>query len=152
MTELRFLTGARGAAQFEQSAFVGERVCYTRIAIACQNLVRKSDGIGAVTLRDQPRLACAEFVEASAGLLMINAAASIPGPLLASFVISTAGPYSLFLYTAIAHAAMAFYAFTRMRITEPAPVETRETFAPVAQGSPVALELDPRGPAQEKTP
>jgi MFS family permease len=98
------------------------------------------------------RLPRAEFVDASAGLLMINAAASIPGPLLASFVISTAGPYSLFLYTAIAHAAMAFYAFTRMRMTEPAPVETRETFAPVAQGSPAALELDPRGPAQEKTP
>ncbi len=97
------------------------------------------------------RLPRAEFVDASAGLLMINAAASIPGPLLASFVISTAGPYSLFLYTAIAHAAMAFYAFTRMRMTEPAPVETREIFAPVAHGSPAALELDPRGPAQEKS-
>ena len=97
------------------------------------------------------RLPRAEFVDASAGLLMINAAASIPGPLLASFVISVAGPYSLFLYTAIAHAAMAFYAFTRMRMTEPAPPETRETFAPVAQGSPAALPLDPRAPAQENS-
>jgi len=97
------------------------------------------------------RLPRAEFVEASAGLLMINAAASIPGPLLASFVISTAGPYSLFLYSAIVHAMMAFYAFTRMRIREPAPVETRDMFAPVPPGSPAVLPLDPRGPAQEKT-
>jgi hypothetical protein len=97
------------------------------------------------------RLPRAEFVDASAGLLMINAAASIPGPLLASFVISTAGPYSLFLYTGIVHAAMAFYAFTRMRLKEPAPAETRDIFTPVPQGSPAALPLDPRGPAPEKT-
>jgi MFS family permease len=97
------------------------------------------------------RLPRSEFLDASAALLMINAAASVPGPLLASFVIATAGPYSLFLYTALAHAAMAFYAFTRMRITEPAPPETREIFTPVAPGSPAALPLDPRGPAQENT-
>ena len=97
------------------------------------------------------RLPRAAFVDASAGLLMINAAASIPGPLLASFVIATAGPYSLFLYTALAHAAMAFYAFTRMRMTEPAPAETREMFTPVPTGSPAGLPLDPRGPAQEKS-
>jgi MFS family permease len=97
------------------------------------------------------RLPRSEFIDASAGLLMINAAASVPGPLLASFVIATAGPYSLFLYTALVHAAMAFYAFTRMRTTEPAPPETREIFTPVPPGSPAALPLDPRGPAQEKT-
>jgi MFS family permease len=98
------------------------------------------------------RLPRSDFVEASAGLLMINAAASIPGPLLASFVIATAGPYSLFLYTALIHAAMAFYAFTRMRLMEPAPAETRELFAPLPQGSPAVLPLDPRAPAQEKGP
>jgi hypothetical protein len=97
------------------------------------------------------RLPRAEFVDASAGLLMINAAASVPGPLLASFVIATAGPYSLFLYTALAHAAMAFYAFTRMRTTEPAPPETREIFTPVPPGSPAGLPLDPRGQAQDNT-
>jgi hypothetical protein len=46
---------------------------------------------------------------------------------------------------------MAFYAFTRMRMTEPAPLETRDIFAPVPPGSPAGLPLDPRGPAQEKT-
>jgi hypothetical protein len=97
------------------------------------------------------RLPRGEFVDASAGLLMINAAASIPGPLLASFVIATAGPFSLFVYTALVHAAMAFYAFTRMRLKEPAPLEMREQFSPVPQSSPAALPLDPRGPAQEKS-
>jgi MFS family permease len=97
------------------------------------------------------RLPREEFVDASAGLLMINAAASIPGPLLASFVIATAGPFSLFIYTALVHAAMAFYAFTRMRMKEPAPLETRDQFSPVPQSSPAALPLDPRGPAQEKS-
>jgi MFS family permease len=97
------------------------------------------------------RLPRSEFVEASAALLMISAATSIPGPLLAAFVISTAGPYSLFLFTALTHAAMAFFAFTRIRVREPAPVETRDPFAAVPQGSPAALPLDPRGPAQDKT-
>ncbi len=98
------------------------------------------------------RLPRAEFVDASAGLLMINAAASIPGPLLASFAISAAGtPYALFVYTALVHATMAFHAFTRMRLKEPAPMETRDIFTPVPLGSPAALPLDPRGPAQEKS-
>jgi MFS family permease len=98
------------------------------------------------------RLPRSEFVEASAGLLMISTAMSIPGPLIAAFLISTAGPYSLFLFTALAHAAMAFYAFTRIRVREPAPAETREAFNPVPPGSPAVLPLDPRGPAQENTP
>jgi MFS family permease len=97
------------------------------------------------------RLPRAEFLHTSAGLLMINAVASVPGPLLASLVISAAGPYSLFLYTAIIHAAMAFYAFTRMRVKEPAAAETRDIFTPVPPGSPAVLPLDPRGPTQEKT-
>jgi MFS family permease len=96
------------------------------------------------------RLPRAEFVEASAGLLMINASTSIPGPLLAAFVMSAAGANALFLFTALAHAAMAFYAFTRISVREPAPAGTRDVFTPVPQGSPAALPLDPRGPKQEK--
>jgi len=97
------------------------------------------------------RLPRSQFVEASAALLMISAATSIPGPLLAAFVISTAGPYSLFLFTALTHAAMAFFAFTRIRVREPAAMETRDAFEAVPLSSPAALPLDPRGPAQDKT-
>jgi MFS family permease len=94
------------------------------------------------------RLPRAEFVEASAGLLMINAATSIPGPVLAALVMAAAGPNALFLFTALAHAAMASYAFTRIRVREPASVETRDAFTPAPQSSPAALHLDPRGPEQ----
>ena len=94
------------------------------------------------------RLPRAEFVEAAAGLLMINAVTSVPGPLFAAFVMAAAGPDALFLFTALAHAAMAFYAFTRIRVREPAPAETRDAFTPAPQGSPAALPLDPRGPEQ----
>jgi MFS family permease len=96
------------------------------------------------------RLPRSDFVEVSAGLLMINASTSIPGPLLAAFVISTAGPNALFLFTALAHAAMAFYAYTRIQVREPAPAETRDAFAPSPQGSLAALPLDPRGPESSK--
>ena len=92
------------------------------------------------------RLERSQFVEASAGLLMINAGASIFGPLLASAAMTAAGPNALFFYTALAHAAMAVYAFLRIGIKEPAPVATRDTFRPVPQGSPALLPLDPRGP------
>jgi MFS family permease len=94
------------------------------------------------------RLPRADFVEASAGLLILTAALSVPGPIIAALVISVAGPYSLFLYTALAHAAMAFFAFTRMRVREAPGAETRDAFAPVMHGSPAALPLDPRGPEQ----
>lgn len=91
------------------------------------------------------RLPRSEFVEISAGLLMLSAGASIPGPVLASLAISTAGASSLFLYTAIAHAALAFFAFTRMKLREPPFAETRELFTASPQGSPAVLPLDPRG-------
>ncbi|MCH8859248.1 MAG: MFS transporter [Proteobacteria bacterium] len=94
------------------------------------------------------RLSRDEFVDASAALLLIQAALSAPGPLLAALVMSVAGPYALFLFTALVHAAMAFFAFTRSRICEAPPEETRKAFAALAQGSPIALELDPRGPEQ----
>jgi MFS family permease len=95
------------------------------------------------------RLTREEFVEASAGLLMIMAALSVPGPLLAAFLTSMAGPYALFLFTALAHAAMAFFAFTRTRMRQPPPDALREAFAPLPQGSPASLALDPRGPAPD---
>ena len=94
------------------------------------------------------RLSREQFVEASAALLLVQAAASVPGPMLAALVTSAAGPHALFLFTALAHAAMAFFAFTRTRLREAPPEENREAFAAVPHGSPAALELDPRGPDQ----
>jgi MFS family permease len=89
-----------------------------------------------------------EFLQTSAGLLMIFAAASILGPLLASTLTTLVGGYSgaLFIFIALVNAAMAFFAFLRERIRERPPQEEREAFAPLPHGSVAALTLDPRAP------
>jgi MFS family permease len=92
------------------------------------------------------RLPRAEFVEASAGLLLINAGASIAGPVLGSLVTSIAGLQALFLYTAVIHASMAIFTSTRILARRAPQDETREPFEPVPQGSPAMLPLDPRAP------
>lgn len=92
------------------------------------------------------RLPRSEFVETSAGLLLISALASVAGPLLGSLVTAAAGPQTLFLYTAIVHAGMAIFTATRILARAAPKDETREPFEPVPQGSPASLELDPRAP------
>lgn len=93
------------------------------------------------------RLPRSEFVEASAGLLLINAGASVVGPVLGSLVTSAAGSLqALFLYTAVVHACMAIFTATRILAREAPGDETRERFEPVPQGSPASLPLDPRAP------
>lgn len=90
------------------------------------------------------------FMEAAAGLLLVNALASVIGPTLAAVVTAAAGPASLFLYTAVIHAAMAVFAIVRTQVRESADLH-RDPFEPVVQGSPAVLPLDPRGPEQEET-
>lgn len=87
-----------------------------------------------------------EFVEASATLLLVNALASVIGPLLGATITSWAGMWALFLYTAAIHLAMTVFTFVRLS-SERAPETAREHYMPVPQSaSPTALELDPRGP------
>jgi len=86
-----------------------------------------------------------EFVEASATLLLINSASSVFGPTIGAVVINHAGTRALFLYTATIHASMALFTLLRLRIKDGAEDLYRDRFAPLpAQGSPSALELDPR--------
>jgi MFS family permease len=86
-----------------------------------------------------------EFVEASATLLLINAAASVFGPTIGAIVIDHAGTQALFLYTASIHAVMAAFTLFRLRVKDAAGDIHRDRFEPLpAQGSPNALELDPR--------
>ncbi len=92
------------------------------------------------------RLPRTEFVEASAGLLLINAGASVIGPVFGALVTSVAGLQALFLYTAVVHSCMAIFTATRMLTRTPPEDETREPFEPVPQGSPASLPLDPRAP------
>jgi MFS family permease len=93
------------------------------------------------------RMLRSEFVEASATLLLINAIASVLGPILGAAITVRFGMPALFFYTAAVHIAMMI--FTILRTTSSAPVEHgREPYVAVPQlASPTALELDPRGPA-----
>jgi MFS family permease len=86
------------------------------------------------------------FVEASATLLMINALAACFGPTLAAQVIQYFGTQALFLYTASIHVAMTVFVIVRLRMRETLIGETKDKFEMMPQqGSPAALELDPRG-------
>lgn len=90
------------------------------------------------------------FVEASATLLMLNALASCLGPSIAAQVIDIWGSGALFLYTAAIHSAMAVFVIFRLTMREALIGETRDKFEMMPQqGSPAALELDPRGDTKE---
>jgi MFS family permease len=87
------------------------------------------------------------FVEASATLLMINAVASMFGPVIAALVTARAGMASLFLYTAAIHVAICIFTLVRLGAQSEASSELREPYEPMPpQASPTALELDPRSP------
>ena len=95
------------------------------------------------------RLPRAMFVEASATLLLINAAASMFGPVIAAMVTARAGIASLFLYTAAIHVGMLVFTLLRIGMKATPADELREPFEPMPQqASPASLELDPRGPEQ----
>jgi MFS family permease len=87
-----------------------------------------------------------EFVEASATLLLINALASVLGPILGATITALFGMPALFFYTAAVHVVMTVFTVVRTAAM-PAPKEGREHYVPVLQlSSATALELDPRGP------
>lgn len=93
------------------------------------------------------RMLRCEFVEASASLLLINALASIVGPVLAAAITVVAGMPALFFYTAAVHFLMTAFTLSRLVLTRAAPEAAREHYMPVPQlASPSSLELDPRGP------
>jgi MFS family permease len=93
------------------------------------------------------RMLRSEFVEASATMLLINALASVVGPILGAAITSRFGMPALFFYTAAVHVTMTVFTVLRTTSAAPAPGERHEHYVPLPQlASPTALELDPRGP------
>ncbi len=91
------------------------------------------------------------FVESSATLLLINSLASVLGPTIAAGVMDAFGAQALFFFTASVHLAMTGFIVVRLRQKEAPGTEYREKFKPLPhQASPSSLELDPRGPEEEK--
>lgn len=91
------------------------------------------------------RMLRSEFVEASATLLLMNALASVVGPILGATITARFGMPALFFYTAAVHVTMTVFTILR---TASRPVQQgRGQYVPAPQlASPTALELDPRGP------
>ncbi len=98
-----------------------------------------------------------DFVKVSGGLLLLYGIGTIIGPTLGGPVMTWAGPYALFLVTAIAHILITAYAIIRSRQRAPVPTEHRDayTVAPAATSpmtTPESIALDPRAaPAEGAT-
>lgn len=97
-----------------------------------------------------------DFVKVSGGLLLLYGIGTIIGPTLGGPVMTWAGPYALFLVTAIAHILITAYAIIRSRQRAPVPTEHRDayTVAPAATSpmtTPESIALDPRAAPAEGT-
>ena len=85
-----------------------------------------------------------EFVEISAGLLVIFGVGAVAGPLLASVLMEALGARYLFLFTCAVHAAVALWAVWRTGQRDAVAPEDREDYVPMVRTSPNACALDPR--------
>ena len=85
-----------------------------------------------------------DFVEISAGLLVIFGVGAIVGPLLASGLMETLGSRYLFLFTCVVHGAVALWTLWRMKQRKAVAPEDRENYVPMVRTSPNAFAFDPR--------
>ncbi len=96
-----------------------------------------------------------DFVKVSSGLLLLYGFGTAIGPLLGAGLMSFMRPESLFLATALPHAALAGYTVLRIRRRAPIPVEDREAFKTLPAeraATPQSAHLDPRGDTSEPEP
>ncbi len=133
-------------------AYFGGKSHEISLALAAVMGVTALPLYGLTVAHANDRLPRADFVEASATLLLLNAIASVVGPTFCAIVMARAGSAALFVVTACVHTALALFVIVRMRIKQAPPEEEREPFAPLPHHpSPGVLELDPRGPEQAQS-
>lgn len=97
-----------------------------------------------------------DFVGIAGGLLLINGAGSVLGPVLGGIAMDRFGPLGLFGFTACVHAAMTLFTLHRMRQRAAPPQEQKADFVPMPATAPVRADLDPRadetaGPPERPT-
>ena len=85
-----------------------------------------------------------ERIAASGGLVLVYSAGATAGPLIASALMTAAGPNGLFAYVAAVAALGAGFGLWRMRVRPPVPSERQEAYKALPQTTPVAAPLDPR--------
>ncbi len=90
-----------------------------------------------------------DYVEVSAGLLLLNGIGSAAGPIAAALLIGSYGPLGLFAFTCGVALALAAFVVTRLRARAPVPAAAKEDFdlastaAVVVAGDTEALEASP---------
>ena len=87
-----------------------------------------------------------ELVPAGAGMVLAYSLGASVGPLAASLVMERFGHPGLFAFAAVALAVLALYALYRVVRGLAKPVEEQTDFWPASWVTPVAAEMDPRGP------
>ena len=85
-----------------------------------------------------------DFVEISAGLLVIFGVGAVAGPLVASVLMELFDPGFLFLFTGILHASVALWVLRRTKQRRPIAPGDREDYVPTARTSPNIFAFDPR--------
>jgi MFS family permease len=85
-----------------------------------------------------------DFVAIAGGLLLINGAGSVVGPMIGGVAMDRFGPLGLFGFTALVHAAMMVFTLHRMRQRAAPSQEQKSDFVPMPSTAPVRADLDPR--------
>lgn len=92
------------------------------------------------------------LVEFTGGLLLLHGVGAAIGPVLAGVLMDVAGPSSLMLFYATVMAAMALYAFQRLKAAAPVAPEHKADFVVMGgSGSQAVLQMDPRAPAEDNS-
>jgi len=89
------------------------------------------------------RLEAGQSLEAARGLLQLYGIGAALGPILAGYTMKGFGPASLLLFFAFWMILFGLFSLYRMRTSDAPPIEEQVGYAPMAQTSPVALEMHP---------
>lgn len=90
-----------------------------------------------------------EMVGTSGALILVNSFGAIIGPLVASWIMSVAGPTGLFLFMAIGAAGLGAFGVWRTFVREAPSAEEQLAFRPIPQTTPAVAPLHPEH--EEKT-
>lgn len=88
-----------------------------------------------------------DFVKVSGGLLLLYGIGTIIGPTLGGPIMTSFGPYALFMVTAVSHLLISAYAIFRSRQRAALPTEEKDNFSTAAaapMATPESAQLDPR--------
>lgn len=130
------------AAPRSGAAVIALTACYGALAYTLYSLV-------VAHANDHARTE--DFVKVSGGLLLLYGFGTMLGPVIGAGVMSFMRPESLFLATALAHAAIAGYTMLRISRRAAVPPGVRDPFNALPAeraATPEAVRLDPRGPVQ----